>query len=528
VGGGVNEFLPGLSRKEFLDLAVGAVLTGDTPCPPVRSAWQTFEACSTPADWARIASRGRWKLSRHLGLFNRIALSLAAREYDRVAIAAPPRHGKSSFFSRYLTSWWLGTFPDDRVIVTSYGAELATFWSSRARADFEAFGDPCFRLRVSTRRRAGDDWDITGHEGGMQAVGVGGPIMGRGANLAIVDDPFKNFQEARSQTRRNAVWEWFRSSFLTRLEPGAVVVVIMAPWHEDDLLGRLKKQQAEADPEEDAEPEHWKFFNFPALATCRESGWPDGLDRIPGDSLWPERYPRPKLLRIKAKIGPRWWTALYQGAPTPDEGDVFQAAWLDGKIVDVSPPLVKEVRFWDLAATEVSGSNDPDWTAGPRVGRHDNESYYVKDVRLARKTPAGVIDLLFNTAKIDGPRVPVVIEKEGGASGKIAVDLLVRELRRRGLRRWVIVGQSTGKASKQERFNAVASLAENGLLYLVRGSWNETLVEQFRQLWGGAHDDIADAISGAHDYLAGKRKLHTSSFDYGGQHAPDVYGYAPR
>jgi predicted phage terminase large subunit-like protein len=521
----VSDFLPGLSRKEFLDLAVGAVLTGDTPCPPVRSAWQTFEACSTPADWARIASRGRWKLSRHLALFNRIALSLSAREYDRVAIAAPPRHGKSSFFSRYLTSWWLGTFPDDRVIVTSYGAELATFWSSRARADFEAFGEPCFRLCVSTKRRAGDDWDITGHEGGMQAVGVGGPIMGRGANLAVVDDPFKNFQEARSQTRRNAVWEWFRSSFLTRLEPSAVVVVIMAPWHEDDLLGRLRSSAAEAE-EEDAEPEHWKFFNFPALATHREPGWPDGLDRIPGDSLWPERFPRPKLLRLKAKLGPRWWNSLYMGTPTPDKGDVFKKEWFN--VVDAAPPLRRRVRYYDLAATEATGSNDPDWTAGVLFGRDDNETCYVCDLRLFRKSPADVITAIYLTAKMDGPSVPVVIEREGGAAGKIAIDAIVRELRRRGLRRWRITGQGVGNRPKTERAEPVAALAENGLLKLVRASWNEALVEQFGQFPGGTHDDIVDAVSGAHEYLAGREKLSQTAFEYGGQYAPDVFNYEPR
>jgi predicted phage terminase large subunit-like protein len=501
--------------------------------PP--GALDAFLASATPAGFAGTVSRGAWKLARHLALFNRVALDMAARRRRRVVITCPPRHGKSRFWSQYVPSWWVGTFPDQRVIIASYGAELATTWSAKARADFEAWGPRLFGRQVAGRSKAGDNWNIAGREGGVQACGAGGPIIGRGADLFVIDDPFKNAQEANSQARRDGVWDWFLTTAETRLEPNACVLIIVTRWHEDDLVGRILKQQRELqasgvmEPEGDDEPERrsaddWEVINMPALAERREAAWPEGLDRIPGDSLWPGRYDRAALLRKQARLGPRWFSALYQGSPTPEGGDLFRSEWF--RFHAAAPPLRRSVRFWDLAATEETGENDPDWTAGALVGLDRSENVVVRDLARFRKSPSGVVSEIATTAKLDGPLVPVVIEKEGGASGKIAIDLLIRELRRKGLRHHRVEGQSTGRASKRERADPVSSVAENGLLYLVRASWNETLVSEFTSFPHGRHDDVVDAVSGAHCWLATRKGGggYASAFQ---EHA-GVYGYQAR
>jgi predicted phage terminase large subunit-like protein len=440
-----------------------------------------------------------------------------------------PTHN-SRFWSQYVPSWWVGTFPDQRVIIASYGAELATSWSARARVDFEAWGPRLFGQRVAGRSTAGDRWNLVGRDGGVQACGAGGPIVGHGCDLLVIDDPFKNAAEAKSQARRNGVWEWFLSTALTRLEPDACVVIIVTRWDDDDLVGRIIRQQNEQalglfDDDGEAvrmpSSETWEVVNLPALATCREPPWPAGLERIRGDSLWPERYDRQALLRIRSKIGERWFASLYQGSPTPEGGDLFRAEWFNHHLA--APPLRRSVRFYDLAATESTGDNDPDWTVGALVGLDRSENLVVRDVVRFRKNPAGVVAGIAATAKTDGREVPIVVEKEGGASGKIAIDLLIRELMRKGLRRHRVSGQSTGRASKVERANPVSSLAENGMFYLVRASWNEALVQEFCSFPGGKNDDIVDAVSGAYAWLATHRG--TGGYSAGHPAHAEIYGY---
>src|SRR5581483_3636040 len=139
--------------------------------------------------------------------------------------------------------------------------------------------------------------------GGMITTGAGGPLTGRGANLLIVDDPFKNFQDAQSKAKRNSVWNWWTSTARTRLEPNGVVIIIMTRWHEDDLIGRLlaaegKSSQGTAHPLYDPAADKWVRIHFPAIAESE-----DALGRHPGEALWPQRYNAQDLERLKGSVG---------------------------------------------------------------------------------------------------------------------------------------------------------------------------------------------------------------------------------
>jgi predicted phage terminase large subunit-like protein len=181
----------------------------------------------TPAAFAMYASQDRWELARHHALLNRKLVDVAAGRCPRLIVEMPPQHGKSQMVSQYGTAWALGTFPDKRIILSSYEAGFAAYWGRKSRDLLEEHGPRVFGVKVSQKSSAADHWEIEGHQGMMNTAGVGGPITGKSADLLIVDDPIKNPEEAHSQVIREKIWEWFDNVAMTRLQPGAAVIVIM-------------------------------------------------------------------------------------------------------------------------------------------------------------------------------------------------------------------------------------------------------------------------------------------------------------
>lgn len=255
---------------------------------------------STPALFARHCSGNRWYPAKHLVELSEKLMDVATGDITHLMIFMPPRHGKSELTSKYFPAWYLGKYPDNRVILTGYEADFAAQWGYKARNIMHEHGPALFNLTVAGNSSARDRWDIAGHLGGMSTAGVGGAITGKGAHLLIIDDPIKNAEEANSKTYRDKSYDWYRSTAYTRIEPGGSVVIIQTRWHEDDLSGRLLKE----------EPEKWTVVNLPALA---EEG--DSLDRQPGEALFPKRYDVSALLDIKRTVGSYWWNALYQQRP---------------------------------------------------------------------------------------------------------------------------------------------------------------------------------------------------------------------
>lgn len=243
------------------------------------------------------------------GHHERIAAKLEAverGEIDRLMIFMPPRHGKSELASKRFPAWALGRNPRRQIIAASYNSDLANDFGRSVRnivAEPE-FGQVFPGVTLAQDSQAANRFNTSGG-GTYIAAGVGTAVTGRGANIGLIDDPFKDREEADSERRRDLVWDWYRSTFYTRLMPGAAIVLIQTRWHEDDLAGRLLEHDGE----------QWEILDLPAI----DEG---------GNALWPEWYPIETLERIKATIGPREWSALYQQRPQPDEGTFFQRAWL--------------------------------------------------------------------------------------------------------------------------------------------------------------------------------------------------------
>lgn len=267
----------------------------------------------TPAWLPLTIHKDSWQFAPHLRLLNEKLTLLVWGHIKRLMILMPPRHGKSQFASYYLPSWYIGTFPDRNVILTSYSAEYAAEYGRKVRDLLTEYGEPVFGLKPRFASKAADHLVLDHFGGGMTTAGAGGSLTGRGAHLLVIDDPIKNAQEAASATYRQATWEWYRSTVYTRLQPGnSAMILIQTRWHEDDLAGRLLAEMRAGGPQ-------WEVLSLPAIAEDD-----DQLGRAPGQPLWPEQFGLKELDEIQRTLGSQWWYALYQQRPQPAGGGIFK------------------------------------------------------------------------------------------------------------------------------------------------------------------------------------------------------------
>lgn len=438
----------------------------------------------TPATLAHKLSEGRWIPAQWLLYVSQLIAQAIARGNGRIIISAPPRHGKSELIDVYTPIWVMENFPEYRVILASYGAELSEGFGQRAR---DIIVDNPELLRCQIRRdssRVSDFKTTTG--GGMVSVGLSGAITGRGADVLLIDDYIKEIKEALSQTYRDYVWNWFRTTAYTRLEPGGTVIIIATRWHSDDLIGRMLREM----------PGQWTNIVLPAIAEKN-----DPLGRLPGQPLFPERYPLNVLMERLEILGSSFFQALYQQRPLDEAKSLSDGNWL--KIVDIIPNSKLELmRVWDLAATEDGG----DYTVGALCG-YDRQTgfFYILNIIRRQLSPKEVEQLVLQTAISDGHATPIAIEQEPGASGKALVEFYQS----------VVLPEFKVEAvpvvnNKVLRAQPLLAGAEAGKVYLLSGSWNMQYVQEF-DTFPGMYDDQIDTTGAAYTKLTGK-KLYTATW----------------
>jgi len=382
--------------------------------------------------------------------------------------------------SHHFPAWYLGTFPERRVMLASYEADFAASWGRKARAVLDAHGPDLYGVAISKASSAADRWDVAGRAGGMQTAGVGGPLTGKGADLLLIDDPIKNSEEAASQTIRNKLDDWFKSTAYTRLEPDGACVVIQTRWHEDDLAGRLIAEM-------NAGGEHWDVLNLPAIA---EEG--DALGRPVGEPLWPGRFNLAALDRIKRTVGSRVWTSLYQQRPAPEDGDVFRRSWIKNYRVDGDLLVCEDGRSfplkecWRLATADlaVSEKTTADWTV----------------IQAWAVTPCNRAFLLDqHRERMSGPQIVPAIRAvarrwkcDWVGIESIAFQMaIVQQARQSGL----TVKKLMPKGDKLARAHAAAPRMEAGMVYLPDAPWRHDLETELLSFPNGKHDDQVDALS---------------------------------
>lgn len=238
----------------------------------------------------------------------------------RIMFFMPPRHGKSDMTTQKFTSWVLGKQPKLPIMVSSYSDELATDFGQKTR---DIMQSPQYQIMFSTRLRADakakGKW-LTDVGGSYTAVGVGGALTGRGFKIGIIDDPFKNREEADSIVTRESRHKWYQSTFSTREEGNSMIIFILTRWHEDDLAGRVLKDADEAKKNGEGY-EQWEIIEYKGIAT------EDDEYRKEGEALWPSKFPIEKLLSKKAVMGSYEFSSLYQQTPIDEENRKFKKAW---------------------------------------------------------------------------------------------------------------------------------------------------------------------------------------------------------
>ncbi|MXV35688.1 MULTISPECIES: phage terminase large subunit [unclassified Saccharibacter] len=422
-----------------------------------------------------------YEAGSHLQLLSHKLMQVERGEIDRLMVFMPPRHGKSELSSTRFPAWYLGRHPTRQIITASYSADLAE--NTFGRNVRNLFRSPEFsnvfpNILLSNDSSAKGQW-ATNKGGVYVAAGVDGGLTGKGAHLAIIDDPFKDRKEAESQVIRDNVWDWYRSVLYTRLMPSGAIVLIMTRWHPDDLAGRLLKAQ-------DTGGDHWDVVELPALADSPD----DALGRSEGEALWPDRYPLPALKRIRDTVGPREWAALYQQKPTEAEGNLFKLTALS--YLDAEPSgVIDLVRRWDLAATRDTGGNDPDWTVGVKMGRLDSQHYVILDIVRFRGGPQDVQQAILNTARADGYETRIVLPEDPGQAGKAQSAYLT------GLLVGYHVQCIRETGDKATRATPFASQVNVGNVCLVKSAWNAPFIEELRAFPAATHDDQVDAAAGA-------------------------------
>ena len=435
----------------------------------------------------------RYQWYRHCEIIADVAERVITGELKRVMLFVPPRHGKSETISRLFSGYYLMRHPDRYVGLSSYSAELAYVLSRAAQEHYLRAGGV-----VSTGASAVKHWE-TGTGGGLWAAGVGGPITGKGGHLLLIDDPLKNAEEAGSELVREKQKEWYRSTFYTRAEPDAAIIVIQTRWHQDDLSGWLLSEES---VEEDAQPERWHIVNLPAIAeaspkfpaTCTtEPDW-----RMPGEALCPERYPVEKLRKIEKRVSEYYWSALYQQRPHPKAGLYFKDEWFQR--VGAVPANCQRIRYWDKAGAD---QGKGDWTVGVLMARDDNGFYYVEDVVRGQWTAFPRNQKIIATAENDRAkygRVQICIEQPPGLA-KESTDTIIRQLAGFPVR------PDPVHRDKAERAEPFKDQCEAGNVKLVRGDWNPTYLAELTSFPTGKHDDQVDASSGAFNQLATMKLL---------------------
>lgn len=307
---------------------------------------------------------------KHNEVLGRVLDRVADGELKRVMIFMPPRNGKSEEVSRLFPGYYLFKHPSHHVGLTSYSANLAYNLSRDARSNYEATG-----RKLQGDASAVEEWR-TEQGGRFWSDGVGGAITGKGFHLGIIDDPVKNREEAESETMREKVWDWYTSTFYTRQEPRAAIVLVMTRWHDDDLAGRLLKS-------EETNPEYWHIVNFAADELTKPGQFPKTCTVEPdwrhkdGVALCPERYDEDALRQIRSSIGLRDYTALYLQRPSVDEGNIWKLDWFETYDDADKIELGNEGLDWDTAYTE---DEENSACAYVRSAMGKNGCVYISDV----------------------------------------------------------------------------------------------------------------------------------------------------
>lgn len=436
---------------------------------------------------------------------------------NRLMVFMPPRYWKSQTASRKFPAWLLGKNPDLRIILTSYGADLATKHSKAVRdliltkkyqsvfGELSSVGNP---VVLDPESKSSAAWDIADHIGGMQATGVGGGVTGFGANLFIIDDPVKGRKEAQSETLREDAFEWYKGTAYTRLEDHAAIIVIMTRWDIEDLSGLLLKAMV-SDPEADK----WDVVCMPAIA-LEENQYPrneaefvenclrgiyipmggDQLGRKVGEPLWAEKHDIPALKKVEANMDKFEFVAQYQQTPKLDDGNFFDED--NFGIIERAPEGLQWFRYVDLALGKTQQS---DFNASAAVALHVAD-LIIRD--MLREQDLDSFLGLMRAAMLSDDEKGTIWGIEDNAFQSLVVKQFLEDPRLTNVSIIGITRTSAG-GDKTEWAQPWRLRSQKGHVKLVRGLWNLAFLREAASFSPTCrNDDQIDTVSGGNQMIA--------------------------
>jgi predicted phage terminase large subunit-like protein len=417
-----------------------------------------------------------YKVGAHHEKLAKIFEEIAQGKKKRVIVNIAPRHGKSELISYLAPAWFLGKYPHKKIIMASHTADLAVNFGRRVRnlVGSDPYKDIFPGVELQADSKSASRWG-TNYNGEYFAIGVGGALAGRGADLFIIDDPHSE-QDAKLGKPEVFLpaWEWFQSGPIQRLMPGGAIIVVMTRWSKLDLTGQIINQMVKND-----EVDEWEVVEFPAI--IEDKGGNEA-------SLWPEFWPLEELQSKKAALDIRYWNAQYLQNPTSEEGALIKRDWWQIWEEENPPPCEFIIMTLDAAQEK---NNRSDYNALTTWGvffneEVDNYNIILLNAVKERLEFPELKELCLEEYREWEPDSFIVEKKSNGAA-------LYQEMRRMG----IPVGEFTpGKGQdKISRVNAVSDLFRSGIVWAPDRRWAKEVIEECNDFPSGANDDLVDSTT---------------------------------
>ena len=408
---------------------------------------------------------------RHHKIYAEKLQAVADGKLKRLIINMPPRHTKSEFASYLFPTWLMGRDSSKKIIQATHTAELAVGFGRKIKnlIDSDDFRDVFPKVSLATDAKASGRWSTNGG-GEYYAVGVGGALAGRGADLAIIDDPVSE-QDALSVTALDHIYDWYTSGPRQRLQPGGAIIIVMTRWSIRDLTAKVLSKQGEKNADK------WDIVEFPAIMPS-------------GDPLWPEYWSLDELEGVKASIPVAKWNAQYMQNPTAEEGAIIKREWWQKWTKDDPPPCSYIIQSYDTA---FSKGDRADYSAITTWGIFNepvsNEDHII--LLDAIKGRWEFPELKEQAKEMYGLYDPdmVLIEQKGSGMP------LTQELRRMGIP--VTPFTPSRGADKFTRMHSCAPIFESGIVWAPEAKFADEVMEECAAFPNGEHDDLADSMTQA-------------------------------